>query len=361
MPLLKFSPALNLTVRLSSISIACWVVVFTPQILENYRRSSADGLSIVFLIIWLLGDVFNILGAVLQGVQPTMLILAVYYTIADIVLLAQCFFYRGFTLTDAESKPALLKDDESAVEHDESEISPLIPRDSTADGSSPRVMISDAERSRRASSFSSIHSHLNRVDTTHLSPTKPLIPKPAHSATSPLSLLQPSILGSILYNTSALLIVCLAGVMSWYLTTRFAHSQSNPSSTTEAGPLHIDIWGQIFGYLCAVLYLGSRVPQLLLNHRRKSTEGVSVLFFLFACVGNLTYVFSIFAYEPSCARVAGSGEYDDGSFCGRGEWSRTYARYVLVNASWILGSAGTLGLDLMIFAQFCWYRGRKVL
>lgn len=55
-----------------SISIACWIVVFSPQIIENFRRSSAEGLSVVFVVIWLVGDVFNILGAVLQGVLPTM-------------------------------------------------------------------------------------------------------------------------------------------------------------------------------------------------------------------------------------------------------------------------------------------------
>lgn len=55
-----------------SVSIACWVVVFSPQIIENFRRSSAEGLSIVFIVIWLIGDIFNILGAVLQGVLPTM-------------------------------------------------------------------------------------------------------------------------------------------------------------------------------------------------------------------------------------------------------------------------------------------------
>jgi solute carrier family 66 (lysosomal lysine-arginine transporter), member 1 len=55
-----------------SISIACWVVVFSPQIIENFRRSSAEGLSVIFIIVWLIGDVFNILGAVLQGVLPTM-------------------------------------------------------------------------------------------------------------------------------------------------------------------------------------------------------------------------------------------------------------------------------------------------
>lgn len=53
-----------------SISIACWVVVFSPQIIENFRRGSAEGLSIVFIVIWLAGDVFNILGAILQGSCP---------------------------------------------------------------------------------------------------------------------------------------------------------------------------------------------------------------------------------------------------------------------------------------------------
>ncbi|KAI5296581.1 hypothetical protein KEM55_005772 [Ascosphaera atra] len=94
------SPAQKLNVEAvsgicGSISIACWVVVFSPQIIENFRRQNADGLSLLFLTIWLIGDVFNILGSVLQNVLPTMIILAVYYTLADIVLLLQCLYYRG--------------------------------------------------------------------------------------------------------------------------------------------------------------------------------------------------------------------------------------------------------------------------
>jgi hypothetical protein len=68
--LLSGNSSLRLWIR--SISIACWVVVFSPQIVENFRRGSADGLSLQFIIIWLAGDVFNIWGAVLQGVLPTM-------------------------------------------------------------------------------------------------------------------------------------------------------------------------------------------------------------------------------------------------------------------------------------------------
>ncbi|KFY13913.1 hypothetical protein V492_02977 [Pseudogymnoascus sp. VKM F-4246] len=73
---------------LGSISIACWVTVFTPQILENFRRGSAESLSVEFIVIWSLGDLCNVIGGILQGVLPTMLILAVYYVLADIRTLA---------------------------------------------------------------------------------------------------------------------------------------------------------------------------------------------------------------------------------------------------------------------------------
>lgn len=91
-----------------SISIACWLVVFSPQIIENFRRRSGEGLSLSFLVIWLAGDVFNVLGAVLQHVLPTMLILALYCiepnrlslrlidTLADMILIAQVMYYRKY-------------------------------------------------------------------------------------------------------------------------------------------------------------------------------------------------------------------------------------------------------------------------
>ena len=82
-----------------------------------------------------------------------------------------------------------------------------------------------------------------------------------------------------------------------------------------------------------------------------------MLFFLFACMGNLTYVMSIFAYEPGCSRFE---SYDDGrGGCESGERAREYGQYILLNASWLIGSAGTLVLDLVISGQFWIYRNQK--
>ncbi|KAI9762385.1 MAG: hypothetical protein M1835_008041 [Candelina submexicana] len=320
-----------------SISIACWVVVFSPQIIENLRRGSAEGLSLQFIIVWLAGDVFNILGAVLQGVLPTMVILAVYYTLADIVLLAQCFYYRGFTLTDEHKKPT------TAPEDNPTEESPLIERGPTEDARP------GSDRTRSASSF---RNFLNVDAAHHLSPATPLLDAPQHSEPPATQLLQStSTLQTFLFNSSAIIMVCAAGVFGWWVSSqsgRQAHQSGGQAQEEQEDTLDFSLWGQIFGYLCAILYLGSRIPQILLNYRRKSTEGVSMLFFLFACIGNLTYVLSIFAYLPICSS----------RHCRPGEAGAIYGRYILVNASWILGSFGTLLLDLGIFVQFFIYRKR---
>jgi uncharacterized protein with PQ loop repeat len=300
--------------------IACWVVVFSPQIIENFRRSSAEGLSIEFVIIWLLGDFANIIGAVMQRVLPTMvsltnflcdnkpklmktsqIILAIYYTFADIVLLAQCFYYRGFHFRDP--KPVKPSDVEQETP---TERSGLL----SANGNGT----SDLPRTRSTSSFG--ERFVN--EGVHMSPANPC---------------------SVL--------VVAAGIAGYYLSP-----SSNGSATEEQqnDNLHFNIVGQVFGYLCAALYLGSRIPQLLLNYRRKSTEGLNALFFLFACIGNLTYVLSIFAFNPICHH----GKH--GQKCREGEASEIYGRYILVNLSWLLGSLGTLFLDFGVFAQFFIYR-----
>ncbi|KAK6071585.1 hypothetical protein SCUP515_07782 [Seiridium cupressi] len=312
--------ATNIRLPHSSISIAAWIVVFSPQILENFRRSSADGLSLQFIIVWLLGDVFNILGAVFQGVLPTMLILAIYYTIADVVLLGQCFYYKGFTWKDEVVPPPKKKKSPTVVATGE-------PHERTGllNGSNPLAQ----ERERRDSNQS----------WSRLSPAVPMLSEQPATPPPPSTTLQVAF-----RNAVAVLMVCVAGVAGWYLSRRYSGNRS--SQPADDNLPQFDVLGQVFGWLCAVLYLGSRLPQILLNWRRKSVEGVSMLFFLFACLGNLTYVLSIFAYEPTCTKP---------NHCREGEAGRIYGRYILVNLSWLAGSFGTLLLDLGIFAQFFIY------
>ncbi|GHJ87953.1 hypothetical protein NliqN6_4355 [Naganishia liquefaciens] len=76
------------------ISIACWIIVYTPQIWENYQLKSGEGLSVAFVVLWLVGDLTNLAGGAMAHLLPTMIILAIYYTLCDVILLFQIYYYR---------------------------------------------------------------------------------------------------------------------------------------------------------------------------------------------------------------------------------------------------------------------------
>ena len=52
--------------------------MYSPQIIENYQLQSGEGLSVGFVVIWLVGDLCNLSGAILAGLLPTIIILGVY-------------------------------------------------------------------------------------------------------------------------------------------------------------------------------------------------------------------------------------------------------------------------------------------
>lgn len=259
-----------------------------------------------------------------------------YYTFADIVLLAQCFYYQGFTLKDEVRKPTA-----SNGTNGDTERTALL--NSTGNGTR-RPEISDIDRRGSSSSF---RERMLSVDGTHLSPATPLLPD---DDAAPREIVPPSTganTQSIIFNLFTIVLVCVAGVFGWWLSNRKRTDEVDDTPSMKHEALQFNVLGQVFGYICAALYLGSRVPQLLLNYRRKSTEGISMLFFLFACIGNLTYVLSIVAYSPVCRHP---------KHCEPGEAAGIYGRYIAVNFSWLLGSFGTLLLDAAVFVQYFLYR-----
>jgi hypothetical protein len=207
-----------------------------------------------------------------------MLILALYYTLADMILIAQVLYYRRLDRTSREHK----------------------------DAPAP----------------------------VHLNPATPLLDEDDIQV---LPREPDSQMKTVLFYSISVLAVLAAGVCGYFL------SPHGHNTDRQEEPIEFDTWGQVFGYLCALFYLGSRLPQIILNFRRKTCEGLSLLFFLFACLGNITYVISIL----SAALLAGMSENGKHLSDPTRSW-----RYILTNTSWLIGSAGTLVLDGIIFAQF---------
>ncbi|CAG8519576.1 13873_t:CDS:2, partial [Gigaspora rosea] len=141
-------------------------------------------------------------------------------------------------------------------------------------------------------------------------------------------------LNQIWGNLIGLIGVCLTGVIAYYFSS-LPQSASPLIQDDIKVQQHMELLPQIFGWCSAILYLGSRIPQIIQNYNSKSTEGLSLGMFCFSVLGNITFCLSILSY---------STEYED----------------LLVNLPWLLGSGGTLVFDFTIFAQFYLYRERNL-
>lgn len=54
----------TLSTLLGFSSIAAWLCAQIPQLFENWKNSSVEGLALPFLVSWLFGDLTNLIGYV---------------------------------------------------------------------------------------------------------------------------------------------------------------------------------------------------------------------------------------------------------------------------------------------------------
>ncbi|KAH9983338.1 PQ-loop-domain-containing protein, partial [Russula compacta] len=214
--------------QLGWISIATWIVVYSPQIYENFILKSGEGLSIAFVFIWLAGDLCNLIGASMAGLLPTVIILAGYYTFCDAVLLIQIYYYRWM------NTGTLLRREVQGV-GDAGEATPLLTSNND---------VQDSEKKR------SLKRHvLEYVGMIHC--------------------------------------LVVAGIVAWVINKKVQGVDDEPR------PEEIVEWkSQVMGYASAILYLGSRIPQIMKNFETKC-HGISPGLYIFGIMGNLTYGLSI--------------------------------------------------------------------
>jgi solute carrier family 66 (lysosomal lysine-arginine transporter), member 1 len=121
----------------------------------------------------------------------------------------------------------------------------------------------------------------------------------------------------VLQYIGALAIVIAAGILGWALSSEnHPRGSEPPTKADEIGP-------KFLGYLSAVLYLSARIPQIYHNYKLKSTEGLSLLFFMFSTLGNVSFTASIL-------------------------FALTDKNYFLLNLPWLIGSAGTIFFDFTV-------------
>ncbi|KAK4949800.1 hypothetical protein LTR10_011642 [Elasticomyces elasticus] len=308
---LSSDTAVHLTTRealsgiFGSVSLACWIFLLVPQLIENYRNHSAEAISLSFIFVWFIGDICNLAGALWAGLVPVVIAIGVYFCIADGVLIGQCLYYS--IVNKRREGKALLARQSSTAEDTEEE--PLLRRTRTNSITIPGS--GDRRRSsasgRRRMSAAAHDDHLAKI------------------------LEESDASGTRLWfkNAMSVLAIFIIGAAGWALAYESGAWKPSPTSTdTEEEKMAAG--AQILGYASAVAYLGARIPQIIKNAREKSCEGLSLLFFILSLMGNLTYGAGILFH---------STEHD----------------YVMKNLPWLIGSLGTMVEDVVIFAQFHMY------
>ncbi|KAF7128298.1 hypothetical protein CNMCM5793_002840 [Aspergillus hiratsukae] len=282
---------------LGSISLTCWIFLLVPQLIENYCNGNAEAISLLFLFVWFIGDVTNLIGGAWAGLVPVIVAIAVYFCIADGVLIAQCLYYRR---RNARREGLLRRRRSSTITPDPT--TPLLGR-----------RFSDTLERRRSvtSQRSARGSH-------------------GHPDDALANIIEENEVGRSAWmkNFSSVLAICVIGMAGW--TVAWQSGVWKPAPKERDGGVDMAAGAQVLGYISAVCYLGARLPQIYKNYCDKSCEGLSLLFFILSLMGNLTYGAGILCHS-------------------------TEKNYVVTNLPWLIGSLGTMVEDVVIFVQFRLY------
>ena len=342
-----------------TLSIFSWLFAQLPQIVRNYRNKSVAGLSVFFLAEWLLGDLSNLLGALLTNQATWQVIIGAYYVFVDVMMVSQWIWYEklrhgrplrriwlaGKSIGKRARENNIIREaqivgDISPQEQErlqEGEDVVILRRTSTEPQDIPTSKASSANDMFRIPVYGTI------------SPAASLATSPANRS---IHRIQQQSLPAASPKT-VLFITLLIAIM--------ARGTPVPNATTAVSEVpessRAFAAGTVLSWCSTVLYLFSRFPQIVFNFKRKSTSGLSPTLFAAAFCGNLFYSTSL-ALNPnawqSFGPYGGQGWADaDGS--NHVEWVRSALPF-FIGAAGVLALDGTVGLQFWIYGD----RGAEV-
>ncbi|KAL7097548.1 hypothetical protein ACP275_10G151600 [Erythranthe tilingii] len=348
------------SLALGLISVLTWSVAEIPQIITNYRENSAEGLSIVFLSTWIVGDFFNLAGCMLEpATLPTQYYTAVLYTVTSLVLASQSVYYGNIKPRLKFNKRRQQEDMERKRDDGYSDDTEKSNNEESFEGapSSPVPVASNSPTGFEEIYFMSARS----LSVSHTPPAGSFL-----TGRTPTSDVERPLLGEARPPQTAATppkiktMLCVVSLMTFFIgscNNQLAANRENGNdlinptggvvfrvgrrlleatigSAQETLGSESSRIGSFLGWGMAVIYVGGRLPQICLNIRKGNAEGLNPLMFVFAIVGNTTYVASILVNSISWVKVK-------------------------PNLPWLVDAAGCVLLDAFILTQFIYFRYRS--
>ncbi|ONK60173.1 uncharacterized protein A4U43_C08F15170 [Asparagus officinalis] len=333
----------GLSFGLGLVSLFCWAFAEIPQIITNFQTKSGHGVSLGLLLTWVVGDVFNLVGCLLEpATLPTQFYTALLYTVITVVLVIQTIYYdyfirwwknRGYDSTsevDEERKPLNPERDYSTM--------PISTNASSA--TSPQMDVHYTSARSLANSGSSPYGGASYLRTARSGPSD--FGAALHDSSEeedehdyrPIRTKPKTIVShSVGYGTFVIGSAGLPFKAKALMERQMNFYGKNIIQREIMNCLIANSYGMIFGWIMAAIYMGGRLPQIYLNIKRGNVEGLNPLMFVFALTANATYVGSILVRSV--------------------EWDRLKA-----NAPWLLDAIVCVLLDLLIIIQFAYYKLR---
>ncbi|XVF59560.1 hypothetical protein PTKIN_Ptkin07bG0286000 [Pterospermum kingtungense] len=323
------------------ISLICWGVAEIPQIITNFKTKSGHGVSLLFLLTWVAGDVFNLVGCLLEpATLPTQFYTALLYTISTVVLVLQSVYYdyicRWWKCTRIKTDN-MVEDEKKPLKPGKPDSGIPIPKASGKPNTRKEYYYTSA-RSMAGSGTPPFRAYMRvaksgpsamGLDSDSSSDDEAAAPVSSNkSGTQP----RPIPRAAASYGTFLAASVNLPlGTKAWVE----ARTGFTSRRLLQEHSMEHSAFGQWLGWLMAAIYMGGRIPQIWLNIKRGSVEGLNPLMFIFAMVANATYVASILVRNT--------------------EWENIKA-----NMPWLLDAAVCVALDLFIILQYVYYRFFRV-
>ncbi|KAL9398134.1 hypothetical protein Peur_007095 [Populus x canadensis] len=386
----------GVSLTLGMISVLSWGVAEIPQIVTNYKEKSTEGLSLAFLLTWIIGDLFNVFGCMLEpATLPTQYYMAVLYTMTSTLLTAQTVYYghiyhrlksnirrrlkgpvsshseeagrvkQGNSDAGAQVNSADKQRNEPAAPEGTNGLSSPIPFPTLPQKSSPeRDLYYASARSLSSSHTPTVGSFLAQRTTPPSFSIRNSIEEP---------LLGEDVATQSAPNLNTKTMLCVVSVVTFLGTLNLHHSANSrldrvfenknqgifiqvgrkilqtSSIMSHENDIDGNVIGTFLGWSMAAIYMGGRLPQICLNKtaqemvditcpfgnagmaavapaftnqkhqfsrtmteilipstslfswnictiKRGKVEGLNPLMFVFALVGNITYV----ARRPPC-------------------------------------------------------------
>ncbi|KAI5800367.1 PQ loop repeat-domain-containing protein [Peziza echinospora] len=356
-------------------SMTAWLFSQLPQIVKNHKSKSVDGLSPIFLLNWLLGDVCNFLGAVILRQMIFQQVIGGYYVLVDICLMSQFIwysliqpimirrnmgkaYYNAIVVDEYESDsdcdseaefegkhaPMVIEGLSPPMSLSSSAASSYIPSSSFGGESSKGSYLGEKKREKKYMKYGSSGSNsflggggVGRNSAQMMVMFAMMV---AIATAFPENKLQRKYVSPF-----------AAAVGGTVVTPTTGTDMDTPLVAAKAASgFTIEVLGKILSWVSTALYCTSRIPQLYKNYSRRSTSGLSIMLFIAAFFGNLFYSLSLLtnplAWEDFGPYGGGGVAGPEGSL--RSEWWGNTLPF-------FLGASGVLCQDALVFVQWCWY------